>query len=62
MQKNILLHAKDVYLSNETKADKDVSIIADNSVKTSLAVLNAGENISVAARYDINLLDSNLKK
>nr|WP_281245136.1 DUF637 domain-containing protein [Xenorhabdus koppenhoeferi] len=59
--KNILLHAKDVYLSNETKADKDVSVIADNAVKTSLAVLNSGENISIAARYDINLLDSNLK-
>ncbi|MDE1495311.1 DUF637 domain-containing protein [Xenorhabdus bovienii] len=59
--KNILLHSKDVHISNEIKADKDINIIADNSVKTSLASLNSGENISITALDDINLLDSDFK-
>ncbi|MDE1493150.1 filamentous hemagglutinin N-terminal domain-containing protein, partial [Xenorhabdus bovienii] len=59
--KNILLHSKDVHISNEIKADKDINIIADNSVKTSLASLKSGENISITALDDINLLDSDFK-
>ncbi|WP_387689755.1 DUF637 domain-containing protein [Photorhabdus sp. RM71S] len=59
--KNILLHAKGIDVSTGIKADNDINIISDDTIKVSLSALNSGENIAITALNDINLLQSNLK-
>ncbi|WP_426576248.1 DUF637 domain-containing protein [Xenorhabdus stockiae] len=59
--KNILLNAKNISISDGIKADKDISLIAENAVTSSLASFHSGENISITALNDINVLDSTLK-
>ncbi|MBD2815648.1 DUF637 domain-containing protein [Xenorhabdus sp. Flor] len=59
--KNVLLNAKDVHVANGINAEKDINIIADNSVKASLAALSSGDNIAITSLNDVNLSDSDLK-
>ncbi|PHM29423.1 DUF637 domain-containing protein [Xenorhabdus innexi] len=59
--KNILLNAKDIDISTGINADNDITMIADNTVKTSLTTLTSGENVAITALGNINVLQSQLK-
>ena len=59
--KNVLLHGKTLYIGDNIKASENISLLADDSIKTAAMTMQAGQNVSVTAPQNIELWQSELK-